>query len=579
MGNDIDQGLTDQNAVIIVTNDGPRPVEVTVEVNSAFYDASNVNLNRTAFPQTQRQSVESGSSVTFTFSVVPNLPNEDIRVYQIEDLFDRNSGIRVTTDGGEVSVYAINNELQSVDAFSVFPCYEYPTRLSMYEYIVVGAPVNTESTPTRNNSILIVGCQDDTDVEVIPPFQFPTISASVPVNLGGGQTPRPGTHLVIDGLNQLTSLILNVVDDPTGTRILSTKPIAVFTGHQCANVPSSFTLACDHVVQQVPPQLTWGTRFFTVPVIGRYSGDHYRVVTATANTEFTLTCRTLANPTPTIENFPINFNDDTNSGFEVFNTNIGTTSGDRASRKDDLQWCCIESNNPVLVMQYAQGQTADMVLKDFATFGDPFMTIIPPVVQYLNDYVLPTEKGLRESPFIAGYTIAVPQSEFFNSPSQDGSSILVNGEAVVPDEEWVELFCSNREICGYAARVEIAPQGVVSIRHTNPSAAISAWVYGIAGAVSFGYTAGFKLDEVACKAVCILATFLNVIMKLTFSFTVPTLCIENVTVNETLGQAMVTLTRTGDIDSGGSRFFLTVVDGSATSRKLLLTKPYGLSCS
>ena len=516
MGNDILQRSPDQSAVLFVTNAEPRPVEVTVEVNSAFY-VNNPNLNATAFPQTRVQTVQPNSSVTFSFPVAPGLPDEDIRVYRIDTVMDRNSGIRVSTDGGEVSVYGINNEFSSVDAFTVFPCQEYNTIVNRYEYIVMGAPVNTIRVPIRNNSILIVGCQSDTDVELIPPFQLLTIPGNVPTNLGGSRTPRPGEPLQITGLNPLTSLILNIVDDPTGTRIESTKPIAVFTGHQCANIPDGDTPSCDHVVQQVPPQLTWGTRFFTVPVVGRYSGDHYRVATTTDNTQFNVTCRTLANPVPTIQSFTIAFNDDTNSGFELFNTNIGTTSGNRDLRKDDLQWCCIESNNPVQVMQYAFGESTDMALKDNEIFGAPFMTIIPPVVQYLNDYVLPTQNVLSEI-FSVGYTIAVPQSEFFNSPSQDGSSIEVDGVAVEPDEGWIELFCSSNEICGYAARVERAPSGIISVRHTNPSAAISAWVYGIAEAVSFAYTAGFKLDEVACKGVCSLANHQNVVIKHNFLF-------------------------------------------------------------
>ena len=32
---------------------------------------------------------------------------------------------------------------------------------------------------------------------------------------------------------------------------------------------------------------------------------------------------------------------------------------------------------------------------------------------------------------------------------------------------------------------------------------------------------------------------------------------------------MITITRTGDLQAGGSRFYLTVVDGTAISRKLV----------
>ena len=501
MANDEVQNPVDQDALIVITTEEPDPVEVTVEVNPAFY-VNNPNLNVTAFPRIRRQTVAHGSSITFPFPVAPGNPppDEDIRVYTIEDALDRNSGIRIFTDGGEISVYGFNNEILSVDAFSVFPCHSYPIVVN-YEYVILSA-----AHDSRDSRLMIVGCQDNTVVRITPPSQFPTITISVPPSLGGGQTPSLTTPLTISDLDQLTSIVVNNRDDISGTKISSNRPIAVFTGHECGNIPTPSVSTCDHLIQQVPPQVTWGRLFFTIPIVGRYSGDHYRVATVTADTQFTVTCRTLTNPTPTTRSFKIDFNDDTDSGFEVLNTNIGTTSGNRTSRKEDLQWCCIESNNPVLVMQYAQGGTADETLKDNATFGDPMMTIVPPVVQYLNNYTVPTEKWLRESRLDVGFTIAIPQGDtFFRSPAEDGSRILLNDEAITPDpdEGWIEIYCASGEICGYSARVEHAPDGVITIRHDDPRAAVSALVYGIAGAVSFGFTAGFKLDAVGCMLIII----------------------------------------------------------------------------
>ena len=505
MANDRVQSPVDQDAIIIVTTEEPNPVQVTVEVNPVFY-TNNPQLDATVFPRVQTQTVARGSSITFEFAIAVQTgatpPDNDIRVYTIESSLDRNSGIRISTDGGEISVYGLNNELSSVDAFSIFPCHEYSAIIRDYEYVILSA-----SSATRNSRLMIVGCQDDTAVTITPPSQLPSIGISVPASLGGGQTPRPVVPLSIADLDQLTSIVLNNVDDLSGTRITSDRPIAVFAGHECANVPTVFVESCDHIIQQVPPTLTWGRLFFTVPITARYSGDHYRVATATADTHFNLTCRTLTNRTPTTEFVSIMFNTVTRSGFAMFNTNRGTT-GTIATRKEDLQWCCIESNNPVLVMQYAHGNTADAALKDplsgTSTLGDPFMTIVPPVVQYLNDYTAPTEKGLRESEFIVGYTIAVPRDDvFFRSPAQDGSRILINDAPIVPDpdEGWIEIFCASGQVCGYSARVESAPEGVITVRHTNPLAAISAWVYGIAGAVSFGYNAGFRLDAAGCMLI------------------------------------------------------------------------------
>ena len=48
-------------------------------------------------------------------------------------------------------------------------------------------------------------------------------------------------------------------------------------------------------------------------------------------------------------------------------------------------------------MQYAFGGTADESLKDIGTYGDPLITIIPPVAQYLNDYTVPTDLVLSRN--------------------------------------------------------------------------------------------------------------------------------------------------------------------------------------
>ena len=573
MGNDMEQLPDDQDAVIIVTTEEPNPVFVTAEVNEGFY-TNNPNLDATLFPRIQTGTVEPGGSITFNFSVAPIVnnirPAQDIRVYDISDTHDRSSGIRIFTDGGEVSVYGINNEISSVDAFSVFPCYRYPAIVGDYEYVIL----SITQRDNRDSRLMIVGCEDNTAVTVTPSRQLNSIPPTVPPPLGGGQTPMPDEPLEIT-LGRLTSILLNNREDLSGTRISSDKPIAVFTGHECGDVPTDNIGTCDHMVQQVPPQVTWGRLFFIVPIPGRYSGDHYRVATLTANTEFTLTCRTLADTTPNVTTIPIVFNNEIGTGFAAFNTTPGTPTNTRDPdvRKRNLQWCCIESNNPILVMQYEFGGEADRGIKnaDAATFGDPLMTIIPPVVQYLNNYTVPTDKGLRASALNVSYTIAIPQDDtFFRSPAQDGSRIVIDERPIVPDQDegWIEIYCANGQVCGYSARVESAPNGTITMRHINPSAAFSAWIYGIAGAVSFGFNAGFKLDEVGRKSVCSLSIAKCCTYYVIFSFTEPLVCIDNVTVNETLGVAMVTITRTGNVESGGSRFFLTVVDGTAISRKL-----------
>ena len=63
--------------------------------------------------------------------------------------------------------------------------------------------------------------------------------------------------------------------DLSGTIITSDKPIAVFGGNECANIPTAVAF-CDHIVEEIPPTNTWGKSFGTMPLATRLGGDTFR---------------------------------------------------------------------------------------------------------------------------------------------------------------------------------------------------------------------------------------------------------------------------------------------------------------
>ena len=75
--------------------------------------------------------------------------------------------------------------------------------------------------------------------------------------------------------------------DLTGTMISATKPIAIFGGNECVNVPRGYAY-CDHIVEQIPPPTTWGEQFVTVPLATRKGGDTFRFVAAEDDTEVSI---------------------------------------------------------------------------------------------------------------------------------------------------------------------------------------------------------------------------------------------------------------------------------------------------
>ena len=66
--------------------------------------------------------------------------------------------------------------------------------------------------------------------------------------------------------------------DYTGTYIRSDRPIAVYGGHECAQIPAHVGY-CDHIVAAMPPVGSLGTAFGLVPFEGRaFAGYIVRIL-------------------------------------------------------------------------------------------------------------------------------------------------------------------------------------------------------------------------------------------------------------------------------------------------------------
>ncbi|ETE56784.1 IgGFc-binding protein, partial [Ophiophagus hannah] len=103
---------------------------------------------------------------------------------------------------------------------------------------------------------------------------------TVTVHLKGTVTYKskvyhPGSILVTD-LKAFEAIQLQSTDDLSGTRIESTKPVAVLSGHTCV---SKFT-SCDHVVEQLLPVQSWGTTFIVPPIPFQTQYDIAHIVSA-----------------------------------------------------------------------------------------------------------------------------------------------------------------------------------------------------------------------------------------------------------------------------------------------------------
>lgn len=147
-----------------------------------------------------------------------------------------------------VQVFANNFVSTTVDAFTAVP-----VQLLGTDYRAIGYP----NSIGQASQIAVYATEDATTV---------TIGSNAPITLNRGQS----------------FLQAAIGVDPTGTRVLSDKPVGVNTGNACLNTGLG---ACDHVEEMLFPVNSWASDFF-VPLLPQ--SQNFRVVAATDATVVTV---------------------------------------------------------------------------------------------------------------------------------------------------------------------------------------------------------------------------------------------------------------------------------------------------
>ena len=390
-------GITSATLRLFISSTEPNPVPVTVESLTGFTFTGIATNNET---------------------LTVEIPN----TFQVFSSIERDKGLSVTAEGqSNIVVYGLNYFGTTSDAFLALPCDRLP--VDQYEYYAISY--------SHLSHMLIVACEDDTVVQM-------------------------GLDSI--ELNRMETYLLESDDDITGTMLVSNRPLVVYSGHRCANIPNGYS-ACDHLTEQVPPTAIWGANFISASFSGRSSGDLYRILASQSDTTATVNCSTFTQPST--------YNLATPGSWQEFST-------------PDMSFCSITSNKPLLVMQFGLGN-------DFDGIGDPFMMMITPVEQYSNNYIFDV---LPE--FSTNYiTIYVTPEDF---RPQD---IIVDG-ANLENADWTAVYCSNIIICGYITYVTLTP-GEHRLHHVDATAHVGVSAYGFNSYNSYGYPGGLQLEPIQCK--------------------------------------------------------------------------------
>jgi hypothetical protein len=335
-----------------------------------------------------------------------------------------NKGVHMTAQD-EVTVYGLNRMDYSTDAYLGLP-----TDILGTEYIVL-AYENTIAPGFvgSGTQFAIVGTEDGTTVTLTLSVTTDGRTAGVPfsITLDQGQTYQ----LRNNGPSG---------NDLSGSIIMSDEPIAVFGSHRCPFIPSGFQF-CDHIVEQLPPTVTWGKEFVTMPLATRLNGDTFRFLASTDGTNVSA------------------------NGAVVATLNRGQFHEQIISAPAH-----ISSDQPILVAQYSNSTTYDGVT------SDPFMMLIPPFEQFLGNYTVTTPAS----------GIAI---NFINVVAPDAAvgAITLDGTAI-PATSFLPIGSSGFS----GAQLSVA----IGSHNLSGPLPFGVFVYGFDEADSYGYPGGMSLAPV-----------------------------------------------------------------------------------
>ena len=178
---------------------------------------------------------------------------------------DQYKGLYLQTSSRNVTVIGQNLDHRDGDTFLALPT----VKACCTKYVYYGISVPSGS---GDNVVLIVGTENDTVMNL-------TVTQSV--NIKVNDTVISLNHGIEYSfiVNRLQTVYIGSSRDLTGTRIVTNKPVSVFSGHECGYVPPVLYGSCEHLIEQIPPTTYWGKTYY-IPLLRGRRGGTIRVLAA-----------------------------------------------------------------------------------------------------------------------------------------------------------------------------------------------------------------------------------------------------------------------------------------------------------
>ncbi|MFH2007795.1 MAG: IgGFc-binding protein [bacterium] len=254
----------------------------------------------------------------------------------------------------QVNPYDLTGAPASVESSVLLPVSSLGT-----QYYYIGYPGLDGMASYWPAQINIVAAESNTTVTVTP----------VGTLLAGGPVPVSGQFTTTLQGTQHLQILASTSNDLTGSIVTADKPIAVFGGALCANVPVGVQF-CDHLEEQLPPVAAWGwTHVAALPPQRGTEDVVWRVLAAVDNTNVVFS--------PASVHASVNL----------------SAGGFVEVAADESFLVTSDPAHPILVAAYLKGrvgaeQDSGVTSGFFGTRGgDPAMALSVPVEQYRTEYV------------------------------------------------------------------------------------------------------------------------------------------------------------------------------------------------
>jgi hypothetical protein len=175
-----------------------------------------------------------------------------------------------------IVVYALNTLAQSTDSYTAIPIKHLGLN---YRTVNRGtdryAGQQYYNQLPRVGEFMVIAIEDNTVVTINTPV--PTLRRQRAIST----TLRKGDCYLVQALPTA-----NGADDLTASEVVSSKPVALLSGHVRSSVPTVSSSPKDHLVEQLPPVEKWGKTYATAPMLLKATvqpPDVYRIVASVPN--------------------------------------------------------------------------------------------------------------------------------------------------------------------------------------------------------------------------------------------------------------------------------------------------------